>query len=104
MEVDAFHDGHGIAVEVEAGRAWKGNAVYRDIVRTSLPLDARYMALLVPLAYTPPSVKRAIPAYEIHQSATRRHIRGQRLVLPSDGVLLPPQEVFNCSVRLSVNC
>src|SRR3954447_11379201 len=36
MEVDAFHDVLGIAVEVEAGRSWNGNAVYRDLVRASL--------------------------------------------------------------------
>ena len=41
-EIDAFHDELGIAVEVEAGRGAAGNADYRDIVRTSLILDARY--------------------------------------------------------------
>ncbi len=51
MEVDAFHGGFGIAVEVEAGRAWNGNAVYCDLVRASLLLDARALVLMVPLAY-----------------------------------------------------
>jgi hypothetical protein len=37
MEIDAFHDGEGIALEVEAGRAWNGNAVYRDLIRISPP-------------------------------------------------------------------
>src|ERR1700722_13438042 len=50
-EIDAFHDQLGIAVEVEAGRGAAGNADYRDIVRTSLILDARYMALLLPVRY-----------------------------------------------------
>jgi hypothetical protein len=41
----AFHDelGIAVAVEVEAGRGAAGNADYRDIVRTSLILDAKYM-------------------------------------------------------------
>jgi len=45
-EIDAFHDELGVAVEVEAGRGASNNADYRDIVRTSLILDARNMALL----------------------------------------------------------
>ena len=40
-EIDAWHNGHGIAVEVEAGRGTQNNADYRDIIRTSLLLDAR---------------------------------------------------------------
>ena len=39
-ESDAFHDELGIAVEVEAGRGAAGDVDYRDIVRTSLILDA----------------------------------------------------------------
>jgi hypothetical protein len=35
-EVDAFHDDLGVAVEIEAGRGARGNAIYRDLVRTSL--------------------------------------------------------------------
>jgi hypothetical protein len=44
-EVDAFHPGNGIALEVEAGRGARGNAVYRDLVQTSLLVDARFLAL-----------------------------------------------------------
>jgi hypothetical protein len=53
-------------VEVEAGRGAAGNADYRDIVRTSLILDARYMALLLPVRYRTTSGGRehAIHAYE----------------------------------------
>jgi DNA-binding MarR family transcriptional regulator len=50
-EIDAFHDVHGVVVDVEAGRGARGNGVYRDIVRTSLILDAHYRALLLPVAY-----------------------------------------------------
>ena len=64
-EIDAFHDELGIAVEVEAGRGAAGNAGYRDIVRTSLILDAEFMALLMPQRYrTTSGGKQAlIPAY-----------------------------------------
>jgi hypothetical protein len=50
-QTDAFHDDLGIAVEVEAGRGAAGNADYRDIVRTSVILDAQYVALLMPIRY-----------------------------------------------------
>lgn len=50
-EIDAFHDGFGIAVEVEAGRGAQNNADYRDLIRASLILDAYYLAAL-PLGST----------------------------------------------------
>lgn len=72
-EIDAFHDQLGIAVEVEAGRGAAGNADYRDIVRTSLILDANHMALLMPIR-----TRGQLSA--IYAS--------QRLKLPFGGVLL----------------
>lgn len=88
MEVDAFDDARGIALEVEAGRAWNGNAVYRDIVRASLLLDARFLVLLVPTAYMPPSVKRPIPAYEYTRALLDAIYSSDRLNLPFEGVIL----------------
>jgi hypothetical protein len=88
MEIDAFHDGLGIAIEVEAGRAWNGNAVYRDLIRASLLLDARYLALLVPVAYSPQSAKKPIPAYRNTRNLLESIYASQRLRLPFDGVML----------------
>ncbi len=88
MEIDAFHDGDGVAVEVEAGRAWNGNAVYRDLVRTSLLLDARYLALLLPIGYAPPSARTPVPAYGYSRDLLDAIYASQRLRLPFDGVLL----------------
>ena len=88
MEIDAFHDGQGIAVEVEAGRAWNGNAVYRDLVRTSLLLDANFLALLLPIAYAPPSAKTPVPAYAYSRDLLDAIYASQRLRLPFEGVLL----------------
>lgn len=89
-EIDAFHDELGIAVEVEAGRGAAGNADYRDIVRTSLILDARSMALLLPLRYRTTSKGRelAIAAYERTRSQLNAIYASQRLQLPFEGVLL----------------
>jgi hypothetical protein len=89
-EIDAFHDELGIAVEVEAGRGAAGNADYRDIVRTSLILDARHMALVLPVRYRTTSSGReqAIHAYERTRSQLDAIYASQRLKLPFEGVLL----------------
>jgi hypothetical protein len=88
-EIDAFHDELGIAVEVEAGRGAAGNADYRDIVRSFI-LDARYMALLLPIRYRTTSGERehAIRAYEKTRNQLRAIYASQRLRLPFEGVLL----------------
>jgi hypothetical protein len=86
-EIDAFHDELGIAVEVEAGRGAAGNADYRDIVRTSLILDARYMALLLPVRYrtTSGGKEHAIQAYERTRGQLDAIYASQRLKLPLMG-------------------
>src|SRR5215208_5014134 len=50
-EIDAFEAVEGIALEVEAGRATMGNAIYRDLIQASLMLDARFLTLAVPVEY-----------------------------------------------------
>jgi hypothetical protein len=85
-EIDGFHDGLGIALEVEAGRGAAGNADYRDIVRTALILDAKYMALLMPLKYR--TGTRTMKAYEATRSQLSAIYASDRLRLPFDGVLL----------------
>jgi hypothetical protein len=63
-EVDAVHDELGTVLEVEAGRRARGNAVYRDLVRSSLIVDQRLLGLGVMRSYR-------------HQSAGRSHHRVQ---------------------------
>jgi hypothetical protein len=89
-EIDAFHDELGVVVEVEAGRGARGNAVYRDIVRTSLILDATYLALAVPIAYRHKSGERlvAVAAFKDASDQFDAIYASQRLRLPFDGVLL----------------
>jgi hypothetical protein len=50
-EIDTFEPNRGIALEVEAGRATMGNAIYRDLIQGSLMVDARFLVLAVPLEY-----------------------------------------------------
>lgn len=89
-DVDAAHDEHGVVVEVEAGRAARSNAAYRDIVRTSLILDARYLALLLPVAYRygGEGKESAVHVYRETLDQLRAIYASQRLPLPFEGVLL----------------
>jgi len=59
-EIDAVHDELGILVEVEAGRGARGNAVYRDLVRSSLIVDQRFLVLGVMRSYRHQSSGRPI--------------------------------------------
>lgn len=84
-EIDAFHDELGIAVEIEAGRAASNNADYRNIVRTSLILDADYLAMLVPVTYRSTF---SVQVYERCRSQLEAIYASDRLKLPFQGVLL----------------
>jgi hypothetical protein len=89
-EIDAFHAEHGIVVEVEAARGARGNATYRDIIRTSLIVDAQYLALLLPVVYRYGSGSRklVVPAYKDCVDLLSALYASQRLHLPFCGVLL----------------
>ena len=50
-EIDAFHAEWKCGLEVEAGRAWMGNAIYRDLVQSSVMVGIETLCLAVPNAY-----------------------------------------------------
>lgn len=50
-EIDAYHSQWRCGLEVEAGRAWMGNAVYRDLVQAMVMVDVDVLALAVPIFY-----------------------------------------------------
>lgn len=76
----------GIAVEAEAGRGAANNADYRDIVRTALIFDARYLALVMPLAYR--TGVQSLKAYGRTREQLDALYAFDRLKLPFAGVLL----------------
>lgn len=84
-EIDAFHDELGIAVEVEAGRGAANNADFRDIVRTSLILDADYLVLMMPITYRSTS---SVQAFSKTRNQLEAIYASNRLKLPFLGVLL----------------
>lgn len=50
-EIDAFHSEWRCGLEVEAGRAWMGNAVYRDLVQALVMVELETLILAVPNGY-----------------------------------------------------
>ena len=50
-EIDAFNDEHKTGLEIEAGRAWMGNAVYRDLIQSMVMVELEHLILAVPLKY-----------------------------------------------------
>ena len=85
-ELDAFHDELGVAVEVEAGRGAMGNADYRDIIRMSLLLDARYMVLMTPAMYRYGTTSTS--AFTRTRDQLSAIYASERLRLPFAGALL----------------
>ena len=85
-EVDAFNAEHGVVVEIEAGRGAANNADYRDIVRTSLMVDARSLTLAMMLTYSGGGV--TVRSYEQTRDRLDAIYASNRLRLPLEGVLL----------------
>lgn len=50
-QIDAYNPSWKCALEVEAGRAWMGNAVYRDLIQASVMVNVEHLILAVPLSY-----------------------------------------------------
>lgn len=89
-EVDAVHDELGIVVEVEAGRGARSNAVYRDLIRTSLIVNVKYLALGVQLAYRHDTGGRevTVPSFAETRTLLDAIYASGRLQLPFEGILL----------------
>ncbi len=83
-EIDAFHQEWQCGLEVEAGRAWQGNAVYRDLIITSLMANVEHFVLAVPNAYRYRSGGRAIvgPDYKKTSDLSETIYGHRRLALP----------------------
>jgi hypothetical protein len=49
--VDAYHAEWRCGVEVEAGRGWMGNAIYRDLVQALVMVQVDHLVLAVSNSY-----------------------------------------------------
>jgi hypothetical protein len=59
-EIDAYHPAWRCGLEVEAGRAWMGNAVYRDLIQGLVMVQVDTLILAVPNAYKYQSGGKAV--------------------------------------------
>jgi hypothetical protein len=50
-QVDGYHSDWRCGLEIEAGRAWMGNAVYRDLIQALVMVDVDWLCLAVPITY-----------------------------------------------------
>jgi hypothetical protein len=80
----------GVLVEVEAGRGARSNAIYRDLVRASLIVDARFLVLGVMRQYRHQSGGKpiAVQSFSEARSMLDAVYASGRLQLPFEGVLL----------------
>lgn len=85
-DVDAFHPVEGVVLELEAGRGAASNADYRDIVRASLMVGARYLVLAMMLSYR--GGNQQIRSYDIARDRIDAIYASERFRLPLEGVLL----------------
>lgn len=92
-EIDAYRENQGIVLEIEAGRAIKGNAVYRDLVQMSLMVDARFAVIAMPLSYRHKKRRQdrvtvEVASYESGKKLLEAIYASARLQLPFEGILL----------------
>ena len=59
-EIDAYNPEWKCGLEVEAGRAWMGNAIYRDLIQGLVMVEVDYLTLAVPNSYKYKSSGRSV--------------------------------------------
>lgn len=89
-QIDAFHTGWQCGLEIEAGRAWMGNAVYRDLVQACVMVQVEHLVLGVPIAYKYKTSGRSTVSHDYaHAVSLAETLYGHsRLRLPYDLVLI----------------
>ncbi len=89
-EVDGFQRQEGIILEVEAGRGARGNAVYRDLIRAALLVEARFLVLGVMVSYRHKSKGRevSVASFDDARDQIDAIYASGRLGLPFEGILL----------------
>lgn len=59
-QIDAYHPEWKCGLEVEAGRAWMGNAVYRDLIQAMVMVQLNHLVLAVPNTYKYKSASKPV--------------------------------------------
>jgi hypothetical protein len=68
-EIDAYHGEWRCGLEVEAGRAWMGNAVYRDLVQAMVMVQVDTLIIAVPNSYKFKSGGREVTSPDYQRAA-----------------------------------
>ena len=89
-QIDAYNPGWECGLEIEAGRAWMGNAVYRDIVQACVMVQVKYLILAVPNGYKYLSKGKPVVSQDyVNAASLAEALYGHsRLRLPYDLVLI----------------
>lgn len=83
-EIDGYHPQWRCGIEIEAGRGWKGNAFYRDLIQTATMVDVDHVCIAVANQYRYKNKgKTAIsPDYMLCRSVAETIFGHTRLKMP----------------------
>ena len=81
-EVDAWHPEWRAGLEVEAGRAWMGNAIYRDLIQALVMVEMDHLLLAVPQAYRFKVGKRMSKDYKNTLLVAQALYGHSRIIMP----------------------
>ena len=82
FDADAYHEGQGFVLEVEAGRAITNNQFLKDVFQASVMVDVKYLAIALRRIY------RDSADFEKAHTFLETLYASDRLKLPLKGMLL----------------
>jgi len=85
-EVDAYHSTHRCGLGVEAGRAWQGNAIYRNLIQGAMIVEVDVLTLGVPNLYK--YTRGTNPIFDKTKDVVEILYRTDWVNLPYDVVLI----------------
>ena len=85
-EIDGYHPVWKCGIEIEAGRATMGNAIYRDLIQGLIMADVDHLVLAVPNSYNYKSSGKTITSkdYEKTTSVAEALFGHTRVRMPYD--------------------
>ena len=89
-QIDGYHPTWECVLQVEAGRAWMGNAVYKDLLETAVMVDVKHLCLAVPNTYKYQSGGSSVVSrdYDKTRGVADALFGHTRLRLPYDLILI----------------
>ena len=83
-DVDAWHPTWRAGLEVEAGRSWMGNAIYRDLIQALVMVEMDHLLLAVPQSYSYKSTGKMMASkdYEKTTSVAQALYGHTRIIMP----------------------